>query len=64
MSNLDMMSETAIMGGMLLTVFVTTLILVAKALETDRINRRIKTAFKASKKSSVVKEVCLRRNKQ
>jgi len=42
MNNLNMMSETAIMGGMLLTVFVTTFILVAKALETDRINRRIK----------------------
>ena len=42
MFGLEMMSETAIMGGMLLTVFVTTFILVAKALETDRINRRIK----------------------
>ena len=42
MINLAMLSETAIMGGMLLTVFVTTFILVAKALETDRINRRIK----------------------
>ena len=42
MNNLAMLSETAIMGGMLLTVFVTTFILVAKAIETDRINRRIK----------------------
>ena len=42
MINLAMLTETAIMGGMLLTVFVTTFILVAKALETDRINRRIK----------------------
>ena len=42
MNNLNMMSETAIMGGMLLTVFVTTFILVTKAIETDRINRRIK----------------------
>jgi len=42
MINLAMLSETAIMGGMLLTVFVTTFILVAKAIETDRINRRIK----------------------
>ena len=42
MNNLAMLSETVIMGGMLLTVFVTTFILVAKALETDRINRRTK----------------------
>ena len=42
MINLAMLTETAIMGGMLLTVFVTTFILVAKALETDRINRRTK----------------------
>ena len=42
MFGLEMMSETVIMGGMLLTVFVTTFILVAKALETDRINRRTK----------------------
>ena len=42
MTNLAMLSETAIMGGMLLTVFVTTFILVAKAIETDRINRRTK----------------------
>ena len=42
MNNLAMLTETAIMGGMLLTVFVTTFILVAKALETDRINRRNK----------------------
>ena len=42
MNNLAMLTETAIMGGMFLTVFVTTFILVAKALETDRINRRNK----------------------
>ena len=42
MNNLAMLTETAIMGGMLLTIFVTTFILVAKALETDRINRRNK----------------------
>ena len=42
MNNLAMLSETVIMGGMLLTVFVTTFILVAKAIETDRINRRTK----------------------
>jgi hypothetical protein len=40
--SVPMLSETAIMGGMLLTIFVTTFILVAKAIETDRINRRIK----------------------
>ena len=42
------MDETIIVGAILLTMFVTTFILVINALETDRMNRRIKQ-FKKSK---------------